>query len=88
MADVVARGGRLGRVVFVDQARALAIVLMLVGHSLDQFLGEPARSGAVYQEYQFVRGINMRYHCICINVSLCWVSGPCWEPWRFHAQKF
>jgi hypothetical protein len=31
---------------------------MLVGHSLDQFLGEPARSGVIYQEYQFVRGIS------------------------------
>ena len=36
------------RVVFIDQARALAIMLMLFGHSLDRFLAEPWRSGDFY----------------------------------------
>ena len=58
MSRVQTSAGSTGRIVFIDQARALAILLMLVGHSLDQFLGEPARSGVVYQEYQFVRGIS------------------------------
>ncbi|MCP4675318.1 MAG: DUF1624 domain-containing protein [Deltaproteobacteria bacterium] len=47
-----------GRMVFIDQARGLAIALMLVGHSLDRFLGEPWRSGEAYGNYQFVRGIS------------------------------
>ncbi len=53
-----ASSSRSSRVVFIDQARALAIALMLVGHSLDRFLGEPWRSGEAYQNYQFVRGIS------------------------------
>jgi uncharacterized membrane protein len=46
------------RLVFVDQARALAIAMMLMGHSLDRFLGEPWRSSAVYDHYTFVRGLS------------------------------
>ena len=46
------------RLVFVDQARALAITMMLIGHSLDRFLGEPWRSSAAYEHYQFVRGLS------------------------------
>ncbi len=46
------------RAVFIDQTRTIAILLMLLGHSLDSFLGEPWRSGPVYQNYQFVRGIS------------------------------
>ena len=46
------------RVVFVDQVRALAVIMMLVGHSLDRFLGEPWRSGDLYRNYQFVRGLS------------------------------
>ncbi|MDJ0762422.1 MAG: heparan-alpha-glucosaminide N-acetyltransferase domain-containing protein [Myxococcota bacterium] len=46
------------RFVFIDQSRALAIGLMIVGHSLDHFLADPWRSGAAYQNYQFVRGFS------------------------------
>lgn len=46
------------RVIFVDQARALAIAMMLVGHSLHRFLGEPWRLGEAYRNYTFVRGLS------------------------------
>jgi hypothetical protein len=46
------------RVAFIDQARALAITMMLVGHSLHRFLGEPWRSGELYRHYAFVRGLS------------------------------
>ena len=46
------------RFVFIDQARGLAILLMLVGHSLDRFLGDPWRSSAAYDHYTFVRGLS------------------------------
>jgi uncharacterized membrane protein len=52
------RGKSSERLVFVDQARALAITMMLIGHSLDRFLGEPWRSGAAYDNYKFVRGLS------------------------------
>lgn len=46
------------RVVFVDQARSIAILLMLIGHSLHRFLAEPYKLTTAYQNYQFVRGIS------------------------------
>ena len=46
------------RVAFIDQARALAITMMLVGHSLHRFLGEPWRSSELYKHYSFVRGLS------------------------------
>ncbi len=58
MSDKTDNNTMSRRVVFIDQARTLAIMLMLVGHSLDRFLGEPWRSGQVYQEYRFVRGFS------------------------------
>jgi uncharacterized membrane protein len=53
-----ARASESNRVVFVDQARAIAIMLMLFGHSLDRFLAEPWRSGDFYTAYQPVRGVS------------------------------
>jgi hypothetical protein len=46
------------RLIFIDQTRALAITMMLIGHSLDRFLGEPWRSGELYRHYSFVRGLS------------------------------
>ena len=46
------------RVVFVDQVRALAITMMLVGHSMDRFLGDTWKATEAYRNYQFVRGLS------------------------------
>jgi uncharacterized membrane protein len=46
------------RVVFIDQARALAVLLMIGGHSMSRFLSEPWRSGPAYTNYQFFRGLS------------------------------
>jgi surface polysaccharide O-acyltransferase-like enzyme len=58
-----------GRVVFIDQARTLAIALMLFGHSMDRFLGEPWRSGEVWQGYQFFRGISSTLFLLVSGMS-------------------
>lgn len=53
-----AQAAKTKRVVFVDQARTVAIMLMLLGHSLDRFLAEPWRSGGFYTAYQPIRGVS------------------------------
>lgn len=60
MTGVDRRGAPSGkpRVVFIDQARVLALFPMLIDHSLDRFLGDPWRSGAGYEHYQFWRGLS------------------------------
>jgi uncharacterized membrane protein len=67
---------KTGRVVFVDQARALAIVLMLFGHSFDRFLGEPWRSGQAYSNYQFFRGISSALFILLAGFSFSIATLP------------
>jgi hypothetical protein len=64
------------RVVFVDQARSLAIVLMLFGHSFDRFLGEPWRSGPLYTNYQFFRGISSALFILLAGFSFSVATLP------------
>ncbi len=68
-----------GRVVFIDQARALAILMMLFGHSLDRFLGEPWRSGQLYGDYQFVRGITSALFLMVSGFSFVVASFGHWD---------
>ncbi len=74
-----ARVQSIWRVVFIDQARALAITMMLVGHSLDRFLGEPWRSGQVYLDYQFVRGITSALFLMVSGFSFVVASFKYWD---------
>lgn len=45
------------RVIFVDLARALAVVFMLYGHAIDALLAPEYRAGAWYEAWQFQRGL-------------------------------
>ncbi len=45
------------RVIFIDLARALAVVFMLYGHTVDALLAPAYRSGAVFDIWQFQRGL-------------------------------
>jgi uncharacterized membrane protein len=67
------------RVVFIDQARALAITMMLVGHSLDRFLGETWRVSQIYRDYQFVRGITSALFLMVSGFSFVVASFKYWE---------
>jgi hypothetical protein len=44
------------RVIFIDLARALAVFLMLYGHTIDALLAPGYRMGAWYDAWQFQRG--------------------------------
>lgn len=80
-----ARGG--WRVVFIDQARALAITMMLVGHSLDRFLGEPWRSGELYGDYQFVRGITSALFLMVSGFSFVVASFKYWDDYTHWSPR-
>jgi uncharacterized membrane protein len=67
------------RVVFIDQARALALTMMLFGHTLHAFLGEPWRLGKVYNEYQFYRGITSALFLMVSGFSFVVASFKYWD---------
>jgi hypothetical protein len=67
------------RVVFVDQARAIAIILMLFGHSLHRFLAEPWRSGDFYTAYQPVRGVSSTLFIMVAGFSFVVATFGHWE---------
>jgi uncharacterized membrane protein len=45
------------RVIFIDLARALAVVFMLYGHAVDALLAPQYRTGQLYELWQFQRGL-------------------------------
>ncbi len=50
-------GAHATRVIFIDLARALAVLFMLYGHTIDALLAPPYRSGPLFQAWQFQRGL-------------------------------
>jgi uncharacterized membrane protein len=75
------------RVVFIDQARALAITMMLVGHSLDRFLGETYRVSEIYRDYQFVRGITSALFLMVSGFSFVVASFKYWDQYTHWSPK-
>jgi uncharacterized membrane protein len=51
------RAAVAGRLVFVDYARALAVLFMVQGHTLDALLGQSYRHGVVWGAWLFLRGL-------------------------------
>lgn len=45
------------RVIFIDLARAIAVVFMLYGHAVDALLAPVHRNGMLYDAWQFQRGL-------------------------------
>ena len=45
------------RVIFIDLARAMAVVMMVYGHTVDALLGEQYRAGTWFAMWQFQRGL-------------------------------
>ena len=58
------------RIVFIDQVRALAVTMMLVGHSLDRFLADAWKMTDAYRNYQFVRGLSSALFLTVAGFSL------------------
>jgi uncharacterized membrane protein len=50
-------GGHARRVIFIDLARAMAVVMMLYGHTVSALLAPSYRSGPWYDAWQFQRGL-------------------------------
>lgn len=78
---------RKERVVFIDQARAFALTMMLVGHTLHHFLGEPWRSGDVYNEYQFFRGITSALFLMVSGFSFVVASFKYWDDYTHVSPR-
>lgn len=49
--------GQSGRIVWIDLARAVAVLLMVQGHALDVLLAPTYRSGSFFDVWLFVRGL-------------------------------
>ncbi len=45
------------RVIFIDLARAIAVVFMLYGHAVDALLAPQFRGGAIFEAWTFQRGL-------------------------------
>lgn len=50
-------GPQARRVIFIDLARALAVVFMLYGHTVDALLAPSYRTGVLFSAWQFQRGL-------------------------------
>ncbi len=75
------------RVAFIDQARSLAITMMIVGHSLDRFLAEPWRSSQAFDDYQFVRGITSALFLMVSGFSFVVASFKHWDEYTRWSPK-
>lgn len=51
------QGSHKTRVIFIDLARALAVVFMLYGHTVDALLAPAYRTGYLFDVWQFQRGL-------------------------------
>jgi uncharacterized membrane protein len=54
------------RVIFIDLARALAVVFMIYGHSVDALLAPHYRAGTWFDVWQFQRGLTS---CLFLSLS-------------------
>lgn len=57
MTSPAASGSHAHRVIFIDLARALAVVFMLYGHTIDALLSPDYRVGTWYSVWLFQRGL-------------------------------
>lgn len=69
------------RVIFIDLARALAVVFMLYGHTVDALLAPAYRSGRVFDVWQFQRGLTS---CLFLLLSGFAFSIATTRHWASH----
>ncbi len=69
------------RVIFIDLARALAVVFMLYGHTVDALLAPAYRSGRVFDIWQFQRGLTS---CLFLLLSGFAFSIATTRHWASH----
>jgi uncharacterized membrane protein len=71
------------RVIFIDLARALAVVMMLYGHTVDALLGQQYRTGLWFDVWQFQRGLTS---CLFLLLSGFAFSIATTRHWAVHIQ--
>lgn len=71
------------RVVFIDLARALAVVMMVQGHTIDTLLAPAYRTGAGYEGWLFVRGLTS---CTFLTLSGVAFSVTALRHWDDHLR--
>ena len=69
------------RVIFIDLARALAVVFMLYGHTVDALLAPAYRTGPVFDIWQFQRGLTS---CLFLLLSGFAFSIATTRHWASH----
>jgi len=74
-------GAHATRVIFIDLARALAVVLMLYGHTIDALLAPQYRSGMLFEAWQFQRGLTS---CLFLLLSGFAFSVATARHWATH----
>ena len=78
-----AHGVHAHRVIFIDLARAMAVVMMVYGHTVDALLAEPYRVGRIYSAWQFQRGLTS---CFFLLLSGFAFSITTSRHWQSHLQ--
>ena len=75
------------RVIFIDLARALAVVFMLYGHAVDALLAPEYRSGTLYDIWQFQRGLTSCLFLLLSGFAFSIATARHWaaQVWFSHA---
>ena len=75
------------RLVFVDYARALAVLFMVQGHALDALLAPPYRQGALWDGWLFLRGLTSCSFLVLSGVAFSVTSLRHWEAQRSWSPR-
>jgi uncharacterized membrane protein len=88
-APAPASGSHARRVIFIDLARALAVVFMLYGHTIDALLAPAYRTGVWFDVWLFQRGLTSSLFLLLSGFAFSvatgrhWASHTTWSPALF-----
>ena len=78
---------RAQRVIFIDLARTLAVVLMLYGHTVSALLAPEFRAGTWYDVWQFQRGLTSCLFLLLSGFAFSIATARRWStPWSSPSQ--
>ena len=72
-------GSHSRRVIFIDLARALAVVFMLYGHTIDAILAPAYRRGIVFDIWQFQRGLTSSLFLLLSGFAFSIATARHWQ---------
>jgi uncharacterized membrane protein len=88
-----ASGSHARRVIFIDLARALAVVFMLYGHTIDALLAPAYRTGVWFDVWLFQRGLTSSLFLLLSGFAFSvatgrhWASHTAWSPAVFKRVR-